>query len=330
MEEKERRINWMQIVATALITGAVTIVTGFILFRLQTKEPKLVYTATETRPFRGTDRNFAIYNLSISNLGGASIADVVSIVQVPDATLEDLRVVADPSLKYTYDIVSDTLELQIPELNPNETMAVSVLATSQTDLPDTPDVSLRGSGITGVETTSPERKDSRDFLVSIAAAIFGAGGGLTTLQYFRRGLPIGPVSGKHQDDQNQILAYLCGLHGLMDDVQEYLSRPCDTSYWAEADRHAAIALANPSAEEAEKRKNVLKALLQYASVASLSVGIVHYDIARIAFAQGKHDEARDNLKKAKQHAGRLIDTRLMFDPHLLELLDSDGRSNDSA
>jgi hypothetical protein len=328
---EERRMNWMQILVTAIITGVITIISGAILFRIQTREPNLVYTAPDTRPFSGTDRNFAIYNVSISNPGKAGIPDVVGVIQVASATLEDLRITAAPSLTCTHNIISSTLELRIPELNPNETIGVSILATSKSDLPNSPDVSVRGSGITGIEGTSPETKRFSDWFTWALPATLAVYSGLAFVYIARRrGSLFLLVSHKHSDAQNEILAYLCGLHGLMNDVQEYLSKPCDTSYWAEADRFAAIAVANPTADEAEKRKNVLKDLLEYASVASLSVGIIYYDVARIAFAQAKHDEAKENLKKAKQHAGRLIDIRLKLEPHLQELLDSAQTSGDSA
>jgi hypothetical protein len=234
-------------------------------------------------------------------------------------------------------MVSDTFEIQVPEMNPHDTIALSVLATSQSELPPAPVVSVRGSGISGVKASS---SDSTGLFgensILLISAIVAAYSGLAFVVVIRRRgfsslsvggltipLPFGSshvVSGKHRDDQNLVMAYLCGSHGLLADVEEYLRRPCDTSYWSEADRFAAIAVANPTSEESEKRKSALKDLVKYANVATLSEGIIYYNIARIALAQGNQNEVREYLTKAQKSAGDLIQTRLELEPDLQRLL----------
>lgn len=329
---EERAISWKQILFTALVTGVVTIVAGLILFRLQTKkpqEPRLVYEVPYTRPFRGTDLNFAIYNVPILNPGTAYAPDVVGVIQVPSATLEELHITSAPSITYTHKIARDTLELHIPELNPDETILVSLLATSEADLPNSPDVWIRGTGVTGVERTAYEVENERKPMTSQITAIlsgllasFSVVGSFFATSKILRKLRGEEARHPTMGEQNKILVYLCSIHGLKEDADEYLSRPEGIiSFWSEADRFAALALGDPTTEEAEKRKRILVQLIGYASMATRSVGITHYNIARIAFAQGKDDEAKYHLREAKRNAGKLIDTRLKFEHHLQELVD---------
>ena len=329
-ETAEKSINWGRIIAsaiiTAIITGLVAVTTGTILFRLQTKEPKLVYAVPETTPFSGMERGFAIYTFTIANPGSRPVSDVLAVATVPSAALEQVGVVADATLHYAQRIVGDRLEIKIPELAPGDKISVSLLATGKTTLPSSPQLSVRGSGIVGIKADLPERNPP-SLLASILPTVVGAyvvlAGAAAVYLVVKRGT-FDVISGKHREVQNQVMAYLCGLHGLIDDVQEYLSRPPgSTSYWAEADRLAAIALVNPGSEQAEKRKNVLKNLLDYASMADLSRAITHYDIARIAFAQGKVDEAKTNLTRARQYGPRLIKIRLTLESDLRTLLESE-------
>lgn len=342
---EEKRINWAQIIITAVITGIVTILVGMLLFNLQTRKPKLTYEIPETSPFQGKDQNFAIYNVSFYNNGGTVINDVTSVIQVPNASLSDIKVSAAPSLKYTTNITNDILTLEIPNLNQAETISVSILAMSQSKMPQSPDVSVRGMGITGeklISSASNAFLENDKWIVIIAAvAVFASGlSGFSSILSGRRPSSISflgitvpipggnqrVIDGKHREDQNKVLAYLCGLHGLLDDVENYLNRQCDTSYWAEADRFSAVAMVDPKSDEAENRKKVLLDLIQYASVASLSEAIINYNIARIAFAQNSIIEADVYLNKAKISGGKLIENRLKIETNLSKLLDN-GKDN---
>lgn len=321
---ESRRINWWLIIITAVITGLITLTVGVILLKIQNKEPELVYTITDTQPFPGKDQNFAIYNVTISNSGKTPISNVLAVIQVPSATLDDTRFTTALSLEYTREIVGDTLNLNIPEFNPNDTISVSILATSTSVLPTRPQVSTRGAGIVGVQKiTSPENLTRNLFPLSIISGLAGLIAAIFTMFFIPiiRGHAI--ISGKHREEQNEILAYLCGIHNLTDEVQDYLSRPRRTSYWAEADRFAAIAVANPATKKAENVEMLLKDLLAYAAIAEISKGIIYYDIARIEVARGNRDEAGTYLKEAKKHAGKLIDIRLKVDSALRDIPNKD-------
>ena len=338
---EEKRINWLEIIITALITGAIAIITGVILFNIQTKKPKLEYLTTETSPFQGTNQNFAIYNIIISSSGGKEIKNVKGLVNIPNASLSDIKVSAPASLDYSTNINDDEMTIEISTLNPDDTISITIFTTSQSPLPQFPEVSVRGDGITGkkVEVLSSDSVGITTMFAVIAlvatfAAIFSSfiynqSGHLPSInllgiQFPVSGLISSALLGKHVDDENKILAYICGLYGLLDDVENYLTRQGNTSYWAEADRISSLAIANAKTANAEKRKQVLLDLLEYASLSNTSESIINYDIARISLAQGNVEESKTFLEVAIKKGGRLIKTRLKIDSSFNSCLDEMG------
>ena len=118
-----------------------------------------------------------------------------------------------------------------------------------------------------------------------------------------------------EGDQRQVLAYLCGVHGLYDEVNQYLTNQTDVSYWSESDKYASLAIQDITSPIAEKRKIILQDLLQYMKdIHKPSIGIIHYNIARISKAQGKDDEADKHLEEANKYIREEIKTRSNMDP----------------
>lgn len=315
---EERRVNWKQIFITAAVTGIVTLGVGMALYYIQTPEPRLTYSVEDTLPFEGPSENIAIYHVRIENNGKKVVEDVVCQLSFSTAIIKQHRIILEPSIAYTETILNNSYRAELLNLNPQESTLVSVLASSPDKLPPRPEISLRGKGITGIEVSGKTEKNN--VWTTMMVAMIAAFAGLSSLFFTRR--PeflnlIGLESPKHSSThatQRGILSYLCGIHNLNSEVENYLKMPSDVTYWSEADRFAMLAVEDPTGEDAEKRKHVLNDLLKYAEIASLSEGIIHYNIARIAKAQSKEEEADDHLKKAEKIMPELVKTRLEIDP----------------
>jgi len=312
---EERHVNWKQIFITAAVTGIVTLGAGMALYYIQTPEPRLTYSVEDTLPFEGPSENIAIYHVGIENNGKKVVEDVVCQLSFSTAIIKQHRIILEPSIAYTETILNNSYRVELLNLNPQESTLVSVLASSPDQLPSRPEISLRGKGITGIEVSGKTEKNN--VWTTMMIAMIAAFAGLSSLFFTRR--LIGLESPKHSAThatQRGILSYLCGIHNLNSEVERYLNMPSEASYWSEADRFAMLAVEDPTGEDTEKRKHVLKDLLKYAEVASLSEGIIHYNIARIAKAQSKEEEADDHLKKAEKIIPELVKTRLEIDPIL--------------
>jgi hypothetical protein len=120
------------------------------------------------------------------------------------------------------------------------------------------------------------------------------------------------IFGKHADNQNTIMAYLCGVHGLIRDVENYVRNSSGCLYWVEADRFASIVENDATSGDIDKIKGVLLDLPKYANMNQASSGIVEFDLARIEFAQGHQDKAKEHLANAKKQAKAIVNHRLKF------------------
>jgi len=322
MEESRRgegaRVNWKQILVTALITGIITVGAGMLISHFQTREPRLTYSAEDALPLEGPVENIAIYHVRIENSGKKVVEDIACQLSFSKATIKQSRVILEPSITYDEIILSNVYRIEISNLNPEETVILSVLASSPEQLPNRPKISLRSKGVTGVEA-SEDRGNGMNWVLIVLSTItmfamtyviIRTTGltrrlGLTFLEDYDES--------KHGDDQRQILSYLCGIHKLNEEVERYLNMSSETSYWAESDRFAMLAVGNPTGEQATKYKSVLEDLLIYGTINQKSEGIIHYNIARIAKSQTNDEEANEHLKEAKKSIPKLVETRVKLD-----------------
>jgi hypothetical protein len=299
----------------------VVVVGGMIVYWWQSAAPDLVFSSPETIPYPGENRNVAVYQITIANKGKKLASSISCFVQVPGAHIDDKHLSVDKALKVTETITDEGYRLEVPELNPGESLVVSVLVSGKGTLPVKPEVHLRASGVSGRdETGSSGPVDILRYPVWIAVvlALLGTFSSLASFVLRRNRRPVtSPVtttaSGKHSGDQRYVLAYLCGVSGLISEMDRLLSLGQETQYWAEADRLASVAIASGSGDTMESHKTVLKMLLLYADLASSSEGIVCYSIGRIAARQGHNAEAKEYLTLAKDKMSALFEQRLIVD-----------------
>lgn len=311
---EERRSYWKQVVLTAIITGVITFGAGMLINAFQTREPHLTYSVEDTLPFEGPLEYIAIYNIEMENDGRKIVEDVVLQLSFSTGTIQQSRVILEPSIIKNEEILNNSYRLELPNLNPGEGVTLSVLVSNPEQLPSRPEISVRGKGVTGMEASKDAEGGFNWVFVALSVIIVYAFLSFLAVQSsgFRKIFRL--ESSKHSEDQRQILAYVCGIHNLDAEVERYLNMPSEVSYWAESDRFSMLAVKNPAGEDSERRKQVLKDLLEYTQVHRSSAGIVHYNIARIAKAQGKDEEANDHIEKAKRLIPRLLKSRVELDP----------------
>lgn len=317
--EKER-LNWKPVMATAVVTGIVAVATGMILFSFQTRRPRLTYTLSETIPFQGDDETLAIHHVVIRNEGSRSVDDVDFHISVSPANVKEHRITGATVLDYTETLSEQSYRVHFTNLNPQESITVSILASSMEKIGMHPAVALRGKGVGGSESRQDGRKKSSWIYNPIIPAIFSAYSALFALVVLRKRRPstfqiLGRVvdSDTHSDDQNEIIAFLFNIHGLPEIAETYLKRNRKALYWSEADHIAAAAIQDSESATKEKRKQILIDLLSYARMAPLSEGIIHYNIARIAKHQGKESESAEHLEAARAVIPKLLTKRLSLD-----------------
>lgn len=163
-------------IAVGILVGIIVLIAGGVVKdKWFTERAQLCYTGNYTSTSTSDDQKSVIYNVIISNTGELSVHDVVGHMRVPSATLADVIINADPTIKQNNTILGDSLVINIDELNPDDTVIISVRASSSTTLPSSPEIHLRGKGITGVALTSAEVRTPKGppLIVMIIETIIG-------------------------------------------------------------------------------------------------------------------------------------------------------------
>ncbi|MCI3935760.1 hypothetical protein MQX03_01010 [Chryseobacterium aahli] len=121
---------------------------------------------------------------------------------------------------------------------------------------------------------------------------------------------------KHFGDQNEVIAYLCGIYGLNNQVERYLTLPNITSYWSEMDRLTAIAITSNDINLVSKTIDLIENLIIYANMANSSIGIGEYNLAKLYKKSNNQVVSDEKLSLAKEKLPKLIEARLKIDPFL--------------
>jgi hypothetical protein len=315
-DEQNRGLNWKQILATAVVTGLVGVSTGMILFFFQQRQPKLSYQVADTIPFMGDKERLAIHNIVVKNSGKELVKNVDCSISLSPSKIKEKRISADSSLKYNDSVAGSTYTFHVDNLNPEEKITVSILSSSNNEIPQRPTISLRGEGVKGEEATDKDKKSIWESPISTAmisayAVVLVL---YTVFRLFVRRSHVFDDGPLHQEEQNKILAYLFGLHGLTSEAEIYLQKTQDSAYWSEADRIAATAIKANDAHLSETLKKVLIMLLKYGDISPTSIGVIHYNIARICMALDQSEESQEHLVAARKTIPKLLEKRLQLDP----------------
>jgi len=320
-----RKSEWPNRIISALLGIVVSVVGAVILARLQAREPHLVYWSTEALPFSGQNGNVSIYQISISNDGKQEISDVACVIRVPGAKVDQYKVTANPLLNSSTSISNDSVYVQIPNLNPSESVQIALLVMGPVSLPSHPEILARGKGITGTEKnlTKDEGAPTGTFgltLLVATAAVALSGLFFTLLRHksmanARKSLANAmELAGPPGDDQRQVLAFICRVHGLRALADQYIAQTHETTYWAEADRLGQMGTDNPGSEQTAAIERVLEGLLTYnPQIANSSIAIVYYNLALISLTKNDKVASQKYLQLAKDISSTEIDRRLKVD-----------------
>jgi len=296
--------DWLNRLISAIVGIAVAVVGALIIGKVQAHEPHLVYSLVQSFPFRGSNGEVSIYQVTISNDGKREVYDVACMIRIPLSKIDQHVVTADPLLSVSEKLSGDSLSIQIPNLNPSESVQVSLLG-SGAGTPARPQIALRGRGTLGLEKTTDSERPwiDRTWWVPTVLALVSA---MLASQIL--------TSRSRSGDQKENLAFVCRTSSLSDLADGYSARSHGTtSYWAEADRLGQIAL-DAGGERMILIERALSRLIEYAHVAQTSKAVVYYNLALINRAKKDQGAYTKYLQLAKKTSRDEIDRRLKVDP----------------
>jgi hypothetical protein len=278
--------SWVTVVLSSILAIVVTVVGALIVGKVQAQQPHLSYSYNESIPFSGASNTVSIYQVTITNDGKKEIEGISCVIRIPFAKIEQFKSTASPSLAVNSTVAGDSLKSEVANLNPAEAVQFTVLASSQGYLPNKPEVSVRGKGVNG-ENKQPTGQAPISSWFTAAIATSAVGLTATFSSVFLRRMQMRSGRG---NDQRQILAYLCRIHGFSELADGYLSKSHKTTYWAESDRLAQLAVESHDAKYLDSMKQMLRALMDYATLAKSSKAIIYHNLARIEALAGTEAE----------------------------------------
>tara|TARA_R110000764_G_scaffold162718_1_gene250015 strand:- start:3213 stop:4214 length:1002 start_codon:yes stop_codon:yes gene_type:complete len=326
-------MNWKSIIATALVTGLVTVLTGMTLFWWQTEKSELTYNSIQSIPFDEPSNSLFIQQVEIKNSGDKVIEDIVFVVSFSGEVIERSRIAIDNAISHTKELRDNSITLKIDGLNPSESANVSVLYRATSPQSGGASISLRGKGVVGKIIGYNEGDKKAPIFISLIAAYAGIFAFLMSTKRGRKALPLvfkmfvlGRSIG---GEQRHEIASALSMYGYPEKAKEYLSSSASRRYWVEADLLAAEAL---KCEDAVKIDTiaVLKVISDIEAIHERSKAIAFYNIARLHKSMSSEDEAGTYLELAKSLDATEIENRLGKDPIFLRNHESNNKCHADA
>jgi len=268
----------------------------------------------------------AIYETRVVNTGRVEVEDITVLLRVPASRLEQKRTSAPAGVRYSETMSGDSLTVNITSLNPAEVVSISTVASAPSYLPNRPQISVRGKGVSGKEETASPGKEVTPFwqlvfLPSITVLV-SFGSLLVTRRVARHGAtPFAGGSG----DQQHVLSFLCRIHGLQQLADEYLGGE-RVYYWSQSDRLGELAIKTNDPDFRAAIKGVLRDLPAYANSTTHARAVAKYNLARILTFEKSFDSARNALDEALKLDRREVEFRLERD----ELMANSGVGRSSS
>lgn len=303
------------IIITAIATLIVTIAAPIVIDYFKTPDFKLQYYVQDTLPFKTQTTEIASYQVMVKNEGAKVLEDIVCQIHIPGATINQSNFLSEFPLDFSQNCTANSLTLKIANLNPQETGTIYILATSENQLPTQPNIQLRAKGASGAKAPSTDNQEASPWYYNLATVGIPLTVGLASvILLLKRELKPEPDHKKIEENQNQCLGYLCGVHELFPEMERYYNTSTKSSYRSESDRLTALAVKDP--RNRKKILQVLISLLEYdGNIAEESKAVIHYNIAKIFKADRNSVEEKAHLEEAKKMAPEIIESRLKVDPY---------------
>ena len=313
-------MNWKSIIATALITGAVTVATGMLLFWWQSEKSELIYNSIQSIPFDDSNNKLFIQQVEIANSGDKVIENVVFVLTFSNEKIQKSKITIDKAISHKTKSDDSSIELKIDTLNPKEGAAVSILFQGSSTSTRAGAVSLRGKGVTGRPIGSSNKSSMVFISISVIAAYAGVFTFFLSTRFGRKIFPTllkvailgGPLAST--GEQKDVIASLLAMYGYPERAKEYLQAGASRQYWVEADLLASEAI-NSDDKMKKDTIEILKQLSKVEVMRRESKAIVFYNIARIAESSDLDSSIiHQHLEIAKSLSKREIEKRLAIDP----------------
>ena len=165
-------IQKMLIVATMGFVSTVTAL--FIGYWLNSKSPHLKVATSDTITYQGDSYKIGIINTSITNDGSKEAEDVSCWIPLPGCKVLDAKASPD-NLNAVKSTKGDSTIFAVANLNPGETLQISIITDNPGNLPHQADVAVRSKTVKGEKAPQKPNDAPAAFVaagIAIAVSLF--------------------------------------------------------------------------------------------------------------------------------------------------------------
>ncbi|MGV3588965.1 MAG: hypothetical protein ACO1OF_18315 [Adhaeribacter sp.] len=325
----KERVNLKTIIISALVTGIFTVLTTLGINYFTSKQKSLTYSTQTSIPFEKDSLKLKILNFDLYNDGDEPVENIFGLIEFKGQFITDYKVNALPTLSYKEILGKNEFKMTIVSLNPREKVSISFLLGSTSTEDSVHIINFRAKGLFASKKVEGNTKNGifSINIIAIVGLISILAGLFSSFTIFKIKTRIHNLADNdtlpknldnvdpelHSQNQNMILAYLCGIHGLFSEAEKYLESKTKVNYWSEADYFGNFSWLNKDDADNKKRLLVLIDLLDYANIAEDSKAIIYYNISKIHKVLSNNEGAKEFIQKAKGILPKLIDKRLKLD-----------------
>jgi hypothetical protein len=293
---KEQAGSFKPAFLASALTGIFTILAAVATNFLTTKEPKLTYSITGSPALSSATETKRIFVADAVNSGRKEIGSVLVQISMAGGALSDVAYDSSPGVSLSATKGAQLLELRADMLNEGDHIKVSFLTTSTSPY-IAPRIVVRAPGVQGQVKADENKKvlglpqNVLPLLISMLVAAMASVAAFTT-----RGLAtriVGATPFFSQLERNELLAYICGAAGLLDEAAQFRAMSSPTY------RGAADHLRMRWSERRHTGANVnaaLRCILLIKAVSNNSIPTIRSTIDEIS-DQPLSDEDFNDLRK---------------------------------
>ena len=274
----------------------------------------MVYEIKQVSPFQKETEKLTIYHISIKNQGEKLAEDVKGIIDISPAIIMDFTIKTEFPLEFKEEIIDDKLTFNCENINSNENINISILASSKVDFPDNPLVKIRAKGCSAIQNELKSNKEENSGTSKFL--LFGAIGIIASIAASFVNLKTKSTNndeqkGKHTGvEQQHVLAYLLDLEGFKELALEYRKTSYELAYWSESDSLTFDSQSKDN-EYITRIINVQQNILDYVGdLVEDTEAIINYNISKLFSRIEKTTESEKYLKIAISINKELIEKRM--------------------
>jgi len=317
--------EWFRTIIASIISIFVGLAIGLLLEFFKSSKPNIEYTYSESDAFKGQAGSFAILKLQVTNSGKKELEDVLVRIEGKDDEFLEAKVSGIPPSTRSHRLDKTSFQLNVPFLNPLETVSAQILLSPKTEKPETPKIEVRAKGIIGHLAEQPTRDSFKRQIPPLLAAISSAFFALYFIRRIRRVTPRMFYTKSHRDDQRDVLSFILELNGLNDEAETIRHSERTLSYWAEADRLTNKILRLEDPDRTRRLAKSFEQLLYYAFMEDTSCMLINTDIAKLYSKTGEMQKAKEAISKARSKNHKVIEKRIELDETLRKLVAPDSQ-----